>query len=74
MDILELASLQKRIDGAGRPRTLNSGLNRRLHVLRTRDCVSGDRPRLTFDPHSAILRTLLPGDAKLAPVNTRRLA
>jgi hypothetical protein len=73
MDILELASLQKRIEAPAR-RTLCSGFNPRLHVLRTRDCVSGDRLRLTFDQHSAILRTLLPGDAKLAPVNTRRHA
>jgi len=46
-------------------------INRRLHVLRTRDFVSGDRVRLTFDQHSAILRTLLAGDAKLAQAMLR---
>jgi DNA-binding GntR family transcriptional regulator len=46
-------------------------INRRLHILRTRDFVSPERVRLTFDQHSAILRTLLAGDVRLAQAMLR---
>jgi DNA-binding GntR family transcriptional regulator len=46
-------------------------INRRLHVLRTRDFVNPERVRLTFDQHSSILRALLDGDARLAQAMLR---
>ena len=46
-------------------------INRRLHVLRTRDFISADRVRLTFQQHAAIVRSLLDGDARLAQAMLR---
>jgi len=46
-------------------------INRRLHILRTRDFANPERIRLTFDQHAAILRTLMLGDARLAQAMLR---
>lgn len=46
-------------------------INRRLHVLRTRDFASPERVRLTFDQHANILRTLISGDGRLAQAMLR---
>jgi DNA-binding GntR family transcriptional regulator len=46
-------------------------INRRLHVLRTRDFMAADRVSLTFQEHAAILRCLLDGDARRAQAMLR---
>ena len=41
-------------------------LNHRLHVLRVRDFIDPERVKRTFEQHSAIVRSLLDGDQRLA--------
>lgn len=40
-------------------------INHRVHALRIRDFANAERVRLTFEQHTAILRALLDGDARL---------
>lgn len=46
-------------------------INRRLHILRTRDFMAADRVNLTFNEHAGIVRCLLAGDARRAQAMLR---